>query len=59
MSELTRRVLVGIIAAPLGVLVIFYGGWALAALLAIVSALGAWEYFRIARAAGQIGRAHV
>ena len=52
MSELTRRVLVGIIAAPLGVLVIFYGGWALAALLAIVSALGAWEYFRIARAAG-------
>ena len=52
MSELTRRVLVGIIAAPLGVLVIFYGGWALAALLAVVSALGAWEYFRIARAAG-------
>lgn len=52
MSELTRRVLVGIIAAPLGVLVVFYGGWALAALLAILSALGAWEYFRIARAAG-------
>jgi len=52
MSELTRRVLVGVIAAPLGVLVVFYGGWALAALLAILSALGAWEYFRIARAAG-------
>ena len=52
MSELTRRVLVGVIAAPLGILVVFYGGWALAALLAIVSALGAWEYFRIARASG-------
>ena len=52
MSELTRRVLVGVIAAPLGVLIVFYGGWALAALLAILSALGAWEYFRIARAAG-------
>lgn len=52
MSELTRRVVVGVIGAPLGVLVVFYGGWALAALLAIVAALGAWEYFRIARAAG-------
>jgi len=51
-SELTRRVLVGVIAAPLGVLVVFSGGWALAALLAILSALGAWEYFRIARASG-------
>jgi len=51
-SELTRRVLFGIIAAPLGVLVVFYGGAALAALLAVVSALGAWEFFRIARASG-------
>ena len=49
MSELTRRVLVGVIAAPLVVLVIFAGGAALAALLAIVSALAAWEFFRIAR----------
>jgi phosphatidate cytidylyltransferase len=51
-SELTRRVLVGVIGAPLGIVVVFYGGWALAALLAIVSALGAWEFFRIARASG-------
>jgi phosphatidate cytidylyltransferase len=51
-SELTRRVLVGVIAAPLGVIIIFYGGAALAALLAIVAALGAWEFFRIARATG-------
>jgi phosphatidate cytidylyltransferase len=51
-SELTRRVLVGVIAAPLGIIIIFYGGAALAALLAIVAALGAWEFFRIARATG-------
>jgi phosphatidate cytidylyltransferase len=51
-SELTRRVLVGVIAAPLAVLVVFYGGAALAALLAIISAIGAWEFFRIARASG-------
>jgi phosphatidate cytidylyltransferase len=52
MSELTRRVLFGVIAAPLGVLIIFAGGAALAALLAIVSALAAWEFFRIARGSG-------
>lgn len=52
MSELTRRVLFGVIAAPLGVLVIFAGGAALAALLAILSALAAWEFFRIARGSG-------
>lgn len=52
MSELTRRVLVGVIAAPLGILVIFAGGAALAALLAILSALAAWEFFRIARGSG-------
>ena len=52
MSELTRRILFGVIAAPLGILIIFAGGAALAALLAIVSALAAWEFFRIARGSG-------
>lgn len=52
MSELTRRVLVGVIAAPLGVAIVFYGGAALAALLAMLAALGAWEFFRIARGSG-------
>jgi phosphatidate cytidylyltransferase len=51
-SELTRRVLVAVLAAPLGVVVVFLGGASLAALLAIVSALAAWEFFRIARATG-------
>jgi phosphatidate cytidylyltransferase len=52
MSELTRRVLVGVIGAPLVVWIILAGGAALAALLAVVSALGAWEFYRIARAGG-------
>jgi phosphatidate cytidylyltransferase len=51
-SELTRRVVVGVIAAPLGVAIVFFGGAALAGLLAILSALAAWEFFRIARASG-------
>lgn len=52
MSELTKRVLVAVVAAPLAIWAVFAGGAALAALLAIVAALGAWEYYRIARAAG-------
>jgi phosphatidate cytidylyltransferase len=51
-SELTRRVVVGVIAAPIGIAVVLYGGAALAGLLAIISAIGAWEFFRIARATG-------
>jgi phosphatidate cytidylyltransferase len=41
-----------VIAAPLAIAILLYGGWPLAALLAVVSALGAWEFFRIARASG-------
>jgi phosphatidate cytidylyltransferase len=51
-GELTRRILFGVIAAPLAIAILLYGDWPLAALLAITSALGAWELFRIARAAG-------
>ena len=51
-SELTRRVVVSVIAAPVAVAIVLAGGWLLAALLAIVSALGAWELFRLARAGG-------
>jgi phosphatidate cytidylyltransferase len=51
-SELTRRVLFAVVAAPLGIWILLAGDWPLAALLAVVSALAAWEFFRIARAAG-------
>lgn len=52
MSELARRILFAIIAAPLGVGIIYLGDAALATLLAIVAAIGSWEFFRIARAGG-------
>ena len=51
-SELARRVAFAVIAVPVGVAIVLYGGAPLAALLAIVSALGVWELFRLARAAG-------
>ncbi|HEX4681135.1 MAG TPA: phosphatidate cytidylyltransferase [Gemmatimonadaceae bacterium] len=51
-SELTKRILFGVVAAPVAVGIVLYGGWPLAALLAVASALGAWEFFRIARATG-------
>ena len=52
MSELARRTLVAVVAAPLALWIVLAGGAPLAALLAIVSALAAWEFFRMARAGG-------
>lgn len=53
MSELALRVLFSVVAAPLALWIVLAGGAPLAALLAVVSALGAWEFFRIARASGK------
>jgi phosphatidate cytidylyltransferase len=52
MSELTLRILFSVVAAPLALWIVLAGGAPLAALLAVVSALGAWEFFRIARGSG-------
>ena len=52
MSELAKRVLFAVVAAPVAIIAFYIGDWALAALLAIVSALGAWELFRIAEHGG-------
>jgi phosphatidate cytidylyltransferase len=52
LTELTRRIVFGVIAAPLALIIVFAGGAALAGLLAVASAIAAWEFFRIARAAG-------
>lgn len=52
MSELAKRVLVSVVAAPLAILAAYAGRAALAALLGIVAAVGTWELFRIARARG-------
>jgi phosphatidate cytidylyltransferase len=52
MSELALRVLFAVIAAPVALWIVLVGGAPLAATLAIVSAIGAWEFYRIARATG-------
>ena len=52
MSELALRILFSVVAAPLALWVVLAGGAPLAALLAIASAMAAWEFFRIARASG-------
>jgi phosphatidate cytidylyltransferase len=51
-SELARRVSFGVVAAPIVVAIVLYGGAPLAALIAIAAALAAGEFFRMARAAG-------
>lgn len=52
MSELTRRILFAVVAAPLGILIVYVGGAALATLLGVISGLAAWELYRMARANG-------
>ena len=52
MSELTRRIIFAVIAAPASIAIVYFGDWALATMLAVLSALGAWELFRFSKEAG-------
>ena len=52
MSELTRRILFGVVAAPLSLLVVYIGDGPLASLLAGIAAIAAWELYRMARVNG-------
>lgn len=52
MSELTRRIIFAVIAAPISIAIVYFGDWALAIMLSVLAALAAWELFRIAREAG-------
>lgn len=52
MSELARRVIVALIGAPVALGVLWLGDAALTTLVSVLSAIAAWELFRIARAAG-------
>ncbi len=54
MSELTRRIIFAVIAAPASIALIYFGDWALAIVLSVLAALAAWELFRIAREAGAL-----
>ncbi|MEP6835104.1 MAG: phosphatidate cytidylyltransferase [Gemmatimonas sp.] len=51
-SELTKRVLVALVAAPFALWMFWLGGAALATLLGVVSAISAWELYRIAKSGG-------
>jgi phosphatidate cytidylyltransferase len=52
MSELAKRVIVALIAAPIAVAAAWYGDAALATLLSVVAGVAAWELCRMARAKG-------
>ena len=52
MSELAKRILAALVAAPLALIVIYLGALPLAAFLAALSAGCAWEFYRIAAAGG-------
>ena len=54
MSELTRRILFAVIAAPASIAIVYFGDWALTILLSVLAALAAWELFRIAQATGAL-----
>ncbi|MFL5549090.1 MAG: phosphatidate cytidylyltransferase [Gemmatimonadaceae bacterium] len=54
MSELTRRIIFAVIAAPASIAIVYFGDWALAILLSALSALAAWELYRMARDSGAI-----
>jgi phosphatidate cytidylyltransferase len=51
-SELTRRIIFAVVAAPIAIAIVYFGDWALAILLSVLSGLAAWELFRIARETG-------
>jgi len=53
-SELTRRIIFAVIAAPASIALIYLGDWALAIVLSVLAALAAWELFRIARETGAL-----
>ena len=50
MSDLSKRIISALIAAPLALIMIYLGGLPLAAFLAAISAGCAWEFYRIAAA---------
>ena len=52
MSELARRIVFAVIAAPASIAVVYFGDWALAIVLSVLAALGAGELMRMARETG-------
>jgi phosphatidate cytidylyltransferase len=53
-SELTRRIIFAVIAAPASIAIVYFGDWALAIMLSVLAALAAWELYRFARETGTL-----
>jgi len=53
-SELTRRIFFAVIAAPVSIAIVYFGDWVLAIVLSVLAALGAWEFFRMAKETGAL-----
>jgi phosphatidate cytidylyltransferase len=51
-SELAKRVASALVGAPIAIACIWFGDAALATLLAVAAATGAWEFYRMASAVG-------
>lgn len=51
-SELTKRVAVSAVGVPLAVVILYIGGWIMAAVLAAIAAAGAGEFYRFAAQRG-------
>ena len=49
---LAKRVLVAVILLPIGLVVIYLGGWVFAAFIALVLGLAAWEFAQLFRKSG-------
>ena len=49
---LRQRVIVAVILLPIGLALIYLGGWAFAAMVMLILGLAAWEYARIFKAGG-------
>jgi phosphatidate cytidylyltransferase len=52
LSNLAQRILFAVVAIPVVLGAVWFGDWALAGILAIASALAAWEFYRIAETLG-------
>jgi phosphatidate cytidylyltransferase len=52
LSNLALRTLFAVVAIPVVLAAVWFGDWALASILAIASALAAWEFYRIAEKLG-------
>ena len=51
-SELTKRVAVSAVGIPLALFIVYLGGWALTVLIAVIAAMGALEFYRLAQHRG-------